>query len=61
MKKLQANKEIREAMKKKGISQFDIAKHYNVCENTIFRMLRNELSEEKKNELLNVIENYELY
>lgn len=55
MKKLRTNEVIRSEMKKRNISQYDLACKLNVCEQTVFRLLRAEQPEEKKAELLAII------
>ena len=43
------NKEIRNAMKQKGITQWKLGELLGVSENTVNRKLRKELPEEEKN------------
>lgn len=53
--KEKANKEIRQTAKEKGVYFWQIAVELGVSEATITRALRVELSNEKKNEILNAI------
>lgn len=50
-----ANKEIRQTAKEKGVYFWQIAAEMGVSEATITRALRIELSDEKKNDILNAI------
>lgn len=52
------NKEIREAMKEKGMSQWQLGELLGVSENTVNRRLRKELSDEEKQKILKVIANF---
>ncbi|MFR8118528.1 hypothetical protein [Roseburia inulinivorans] len=49
------NKEIRNAMKQKGITQWKLGELLGVSENTVNRKLRKELPEEEKQKILEVI------
>ena len=49
------NKEIREAMKAAGISQFLLGELIGKSEAAVFRMLRKELPAEEKSHLLQII------
>lgn len=49
------NKEIRNAMKQKGIAQWKLGELLGVSENTVNRKLRKELPEEEKQKILEVI------
>ena len=49
------NKEIRNAMKQKGITQLKLGELLGVSENTVNRKLRKELPEEEKQKILEVI------
>lgn len=49
------NKEIREAMKRKNISQWKLGEMLGVSENTINRKLRKELSPDEKQKILDII------
>lgn len=49
------NKEIRNAMKEKGITQWQLGELLGVSENTINRKLRKELSDEEKQRILEII------
>lgn len=49
------NKEIRDAMKKKGITQWQLGELLGVSENTVNRKLRKELPEDEKQKILGVI------
>ena len=51
-----ANMDIRFEAKKRGVSLWQIAKAMNIAEATLFRLLREELSPEKKNEIREIIE-----
>ena len=53
-----ANTEIREAMKKAGVAQWQLADLVGCSENTIQRKLRKELPEDMKQHLLEVIRNH---
>lgn len=50
-----ANTEIRVAAKKTGVYLYNIADRLGVSENTLTRLLRRELSVEKKTEILRLI------
>ena len=52
------NKEIREAKKEKGMSQWQLGELLGVSENTVNRRLRKELSDEEKQKILKVIANF---
>ena len=54
-----ANKDIRRAMFEKEIRQWELAKMLNVSEAQVSRMLRSELPDEKKAQILSVIEDNE--
>lgn len=49
------NKEIRNAMKQKEITQWKLGELLGVSENTVNRKLRKELPEEEKQKILEVI------
>ena len=49
------NKEIRNAMKQNGITQWKLGELLGVSENTVNRKLRKELPEEEKQKILEVI------
>lgn len=49
------NKEIRNEMKQKGITQWKLGELLGVSENTVNRKLRKELPEEEKQKILEVI------
>lgn len=55
MKKL-ANADIRAAAKEAGVSLWKIADALNVSEPTVTRMLRHELSDDRKRELMTAIQ-----
>ncbi len=61
VKKLTANMEIREELKNRKLSFFDLAEKLGVCEQTVFRMLRKELSAEEKADLMTKINEIEVY
>ena len=50
-----ANSYIRELMRKKGVPTYAVAEVMGVHENTVFRRLRFELSEEDKNKFIQII------
>ena len=52
------NEEIRKAMKEHGISYWKLADALGVCENTIGRKLRHEITGEEKEKILSIIRNY---
>ena len=54
MKEL-ANADIRKAAKDAGVSLWEIADTLNISEPTVTRMLRHELSDDRKQELLRTI------
>ena len=54
MKEL-ANADIRKAAKDAGVSLWEIADALSISEPTVTRMLRHELSDERKRELLRII------
>lgn len=56
MKKIK-NEEIRTAMKDKGVYQWEVAKALGVAESTLIRWLREELSAEQKEAILEAIQN----
>jgi hypothetical protein len=49
------NKKIKDLMKEKGITQWKVADKMGVCEMTIIRLLRRELTPEKEQEVINAI------
>lgn len=51
-----SNIEIREAIKKSGLRHWQIADMIGVADTTFCRMLRRELPEDKKQEILTVIQ-----
>jgi predicted XRE-type DNA-binding protein len=53
------HKEIRNAMKQKGIAQWKLGELLGISENTVNRKLRKELSEEEKQKILAVIDSFE--
>ena len=52
----EANKALRKQIEKSGIKQWQIADALGVADSTFTRWLRHELPEERKNEVLRVIE-----
>ena len=50
------NKSIREELKRRGIRQWELAKRLNIAESTLTRRLREELPEEEKRKILEIIE-----
>lgn len=55
-----ANMEIRQAIAKKRLKHYEVAKAMNVSVTYFSRLLQTELPQEKKNKILEVIANYEL-
>ncbi|MEI1420929.1 2-oxoglutarate and iron-dependent oxygenase domain-containing protein [Bacillus cabrialesii] len=51
-----SNLEIRRAIKKTGLFQWQVAERYGVSESQFSRMLRRELPDEEKRLILNIIE-----
>lgn len=56
--KIKRNIEIREAMRKALFPQWKLAELMGVCENTVNRWLRTELPADKKNMILQLIEDH---
>ena len=56
---LKANVKIRDALKNKGIYQWQLAEKLNISEFTLTRYLRKELSKEQQAEMLKTIEKME--
>lgn len=54
-----ANKEIREAMKRAGVAQWELGDLLECSENTVYRKLRKELPEDMKQKILKLIEDYQ--
>lgn len=52
-----ANNDIRNEAKKVGVMFWQIADSLNISEATFTRMMRHDLPEEKKQEILSIIEN----
>lgn len=50
------NKQIREALKKNGVHQWELAKALGMNESVLCRKLREELPEEEKRQILKMIE-----
>ena len=50
------NKEIREAMKKKELKQWQLAELLGISEQTMYRRLRKELPPDEKLKILDIIE-----
>jgi len=50
------NQEIRDAIRIKGVKQWEVCKAMGVSESTFIRWLRSELPEEKKTEILEAVE-----
>lgn len=50
------NKVIREELKKRGMCQWELAKMMNIGESTLTRHLREELPEEEKKRILDILE-----
>ena len=59
MKEL-ANADIRKAAKDAGVSLWEIADALNISEPTVTRMLRHELSDDRKRELMTTIKSVSL-
>ena len=55
-----ANKKIRQALFDTGIRHYQLAKALGISENTLGRMLRQELPDEKQEELLKLIKEMEV-
>ena len=55
-----ANKDIREAIYKRRLYHYEVAEQLGIREETFCRMLREELPQEKKNEILEAIKKIEL-
>jgi len=49
------NTEIRKAIKEAHIYSYEVAEALNIHENTLYRMLRKQISEEKKEEIMKII------
>ncbi len=49
------NKEVREEIKNSGYTYYEVAELLGISENTFFRRLRKELSEEDKQKIIEVI------
>ena len=56
--KKRTNLEIREAITKSGLTQWEVARRLGIGETTFCRMLRTELSDAKKKEVLNAIRTF---
>lgn len=54
---MENNIEIRNAIFSNNIKKWEIANKLDVTDSTFSRMLRNEISNDKKNEILNIINN----
>ena len=50
-----ANVEIRRAAKEQGVPLWRVAEAMQVCDNTLYRMLRRELSKEQTEEIIRLI------
>lgn len=50
-----ANREIKQLMREKDITQHDIAKVMGLSETTLYRRLRDELEEEQSNQIKEII------
>lgn len=50
------NLELREHAKNKGVKLWQVADELNVLDSNFSRLLRKELSEEKKNEIIRIID-----
>lgn len=53
------NEEIKSALKEAGLKQWELAEKLGVAETTLCRWLRTELPAEKKQKMLQVIEDYD--
>jgi predicted XRE-type DNA-binding protein len=53
------NQDVREAIKKAKIRQWQIAEYMGVHENTLSRMLRQELPREKKVKIISIVKELE--
>lgn len=54
------NEEVRRAMRRTGLRQFEIAKHLGVSQYTLSHWLQNELPKEKKEFILQKIREIEI-
>ena len=50
------NQDIRDMLKDNGLTQWDLCKALGIGETTLYRRLRDELSEDQKQEYMKVIE-----
>jgi hypothetical protein len=50
------NQDIRSSIKLSGTPTWAVAEAMNISDNTLFRMLRKELPEQKKQQILDIIE-----
>lgn len=55
---MENNIEIRNAIFTNNLKKWEIANKLGITDSTFSRMLRTELSEEKKNKILEIIKNY---
>lgn len=55
MKSSELNKEVRKAMAKKGVRRYEVANHLKIAPNTFQHWLMSELSEERKNMVMQAI------
>jgi hypothetical protein len=53
------NKEIKDAIKTAGIKQWEVADRYGLGETTFCRMLRKEVSTEKKERIMAIIKEFQ--
>lgn len=58
MKAIYLNTEVREAIKKSGLTRYEIANAMEVSQNTLAIWLQSELTEERKKRILEVIKNH---
>lgn len=58
MKAIYLNTEVREAIKKSGLTHYEIANAMEVSQNTLAIWLQSELTEERKKRILEVIKNH---
>lgn len=54
------NKEIRMALQKKGMYQYELAAALGISEPTFVRWMRREMSEEKKKKIIDIINNTDI-
>lgn len=58
MKAIYLNTDVREAIKKSGLAHYEIANEMEVSQNTLATWLQSELTEERKERILEAIKNH---